>query len=449
MRKVATTLLVLCLAAWYYIGATEHSRRINTLWARADQSGYVGDAMIVYENWRGPGPDRLVGERNRMPIYPGILALFYEPGLSAHAFFERGKQVNILLSMALLAGLGAIFFRYLPRLPAANLLLVVAFGYFVFRAGYVQCELLFYSLLFVTVLLFARVFVAPPGRRQVTLAAGGGVTAALAHLTKASVLPLAGIFGAVFTAIAFVRLFNGDASERRPFGWRLAALGVFAACFLATMYPYISTSKRVFGHYFYNVNTTFYIWYDDWPSASIGTYAHGDGVGWPTLPRRELPGMSRYLREHSPAEIAARLLDGFRDMAVVNYQRYWVAKFVVLYIVLAAMVALAERAAFRALVRRYAGLIVFLVLYAVVYLLAIAFYKPISGTTSRMILAHVAPLLFAISWFVTRRPFRDVSWQAAGVPVSLQHVHLLILATLLFDVAFMLWPRLLADFAGY
>ena len=35
--------------------------------------------------------------------------------------------------------------------------------------------------------------------------------------------------------------------------------------------PYLSTSKRVFGQYFYNVNSTFYMWYDDWPHASVGT----------------------------------------------------------------------------------------------------------------------------------------------------------------------------------
>ena len=46
----------------------------------------------------------LIGERNRMPVYPGLLALLYDPALSPDAFFERGKQINIILSLVLLAG---------------------------------------------------------------------------------------------------------------------------------------------------------------------------------------------------------------------------------------------------------------------------------------------------------------------------------------------------------
>lgn len=61
-------------------------------------------------------------------------------------------------------------------------------------------------------------------------------------------------------------------------------------CFLGVMAPYLINSKRVFGRYFYNVNTTFYIWYDNWPLASVGTYSYGDHDGWPTLPRSQLPG---------------------------------------------------------------------------------------------------------------------------------------------------------------
>lgn len=438
--------MVAALAAFYYLGATEHGRRVNVDRGRADQSGYLWDAVAVHGNWQG-NPPVLIGERNRMPVYPGLLALLYEPDLPQDVFFERGKRLNILLSMVLLAAMWLAARRFLPPLAAFNFVLVVTFGYFIFKAGYVQCELLFYALLFGAFLCMARLLTLEPGRRAAVLAVVGGVVAALGHLTKASVLPLAGLFAVVSTAAALVEFARSSGTE----GWKRLAgralvLAIFGVAFLGTLYPYISNSKRVFGHYFYNVNTTFYIWYDDWPSASIGTYQHGDGVGWPKMPRHELPSMQRYLREHSVRQIGDRLLDGFRDMVVVTYERYWIAKFLVLYAGVAMAAAWRRREAFVALVRNHLALIAFLLCYAVLYLLAVAFYKPISGTTGRMILAHVAPLVFALSWFLTRPAFADAP--LAG-PIRVAHLQPLVLGLMLFDVAFRIWPQLFATFTGY
>ena len=441
-----TLVLVLGLGAFYYFGATEHARRVNVDRGRADQSGYLWDAVAVHGNWQG-NPPVLIGERNRMPVYPGLLALLYEPDLPPDVFFERGKRLNILLSMVLLAGMWLVARRFLPPLAATNFLLVVAFGYFIFKAGYVQCELLFYALLFGAFVCFARVLSLPPGRQAAVLAAAGGVIGALAHLTKASLLPLAGLFTAIYVAAALVEFARSEGAA----GWKRLAgralvIAVFGVAFLGTLYPYISNSKRVFGHYFYNVNTTFYIWYDDWPSASIGTYQHGDGVGWPRMPPDELPSMRRYLREHSVSQITDRLRDGFRDMVVVTYERYWLLKFLLVYLAVAIGAAVRRRAAVMALVREHLALIVFLLCYAVVYLLAIAFYKPISGTTGRMILAHMAPLVFALSWFLTRAAIKDAP--LAG-PVRVAHLQPAVLGVMLFDVTFRLWPQLFATFTGY
>jgi hypothetical protein len=283
------------------------------------------------------------------------------------------------------------------------------------------------------------------------------VLAALAHLTKGAALPLAGIFAAVYLLNEAVTLLRGrgltdpEARARglRSSAWRLAAFAVFAICFLATLYPYISNSKRVFGHYFYNVNTTFYIWYDDWPSASLGTYQHGDGVGWPDMPARDLPSMRKYLRQHSVAQIADRLRGGFADMITVTYQRFWIMKFLVLYAGFTLLLALANRAAFRRMLQDHPAVFLFMALYAIVYLLAIAFYKPISGTTTRMLLAHVMPLMFTLSYFFTRPPFRATEWRAAGTTLTPAHFNVLIVIVVLTDVAFLLWPRLMADFTGY
>ena len=62
--------------------------------------------------------------------------------------------------------------------------------------------------------------------------------------------------------------------------------------FLAVEYPHISNSKRIYGHYFYNVNSTFYIWYDSWDDVMQGTRVHGDRVGWPDMPEDQIPSGS-------------------------------------------------------------------------------------------------------------------------------------------------------------
>ena len=79
-RAVALLVLAAGLTTFYATAAAEHGRRINTSKARGDQSGYLFDAENVYANWHGRRPPTVIGERNRMPVYAGYLALFeYAP----------------------------------------------------------------------------------------------------------------------------------------------------------------------------------------------------------------------------------------------------------------------------------------------------------------------------------------------------------------------------------
>ena len=454
--RVVLGAALLALLTFYVLGATEHARVVNTARARADQSGYLWDAVAIHRNWQGT-QDELIGERNRMPMYPGFLALFYDPAMTPDDFFERGKQLNIRLSLVLLLVIGLVAHWRLPTAWASAFTLVVAFGYFIFKAGYAQSELLFYTLLFLAFLSQIHLLRGGMQRRDAAVATLGGVVAAVAHLTKAAALPLAGLFAGVYAVTEIGFFFSvpagstdGVSPSRSTRALRRGGLlALFLGAFLLTLYPYIANSHRVFGHYFYNVNTTFYIWYDDWPAASIGTYQHGDGVGWPDMPPDQLPSMGRYWREHSVGQIAARLTDGLRDMVVVTYQRFWIAKYLVLYLGIVLALGLSARRALRALVLSHVPLAIFLVAYAGAYLVAIAFYKPISGTTSRMFLAHVAPFLFTVSAFASRAPFREYQWRVGDVTLKAAHLPLLISGLMLTDIAFMLWPRLMADFTGY
>jgi len=454
------TLLLLALAGFYLAGATEHAKRVNNFKARGDQSGYLGDAEAVYANWHGRTPPLLIGERNRMPLYAGYLALFYSPSMSDDEYFVVAKRANIYLSLGLLALLAAILARFLKPVPAANLLLVVAFGYFVFKAGYAQSELLFYFLFFVAFLLMLKTLTARGGAsRTLGPAAGAGAFAALAHLTKAAMLPLMAIFvvSCVVKGLSQKRGREGFSllsveNPSRPLFWTepfLAAV-VATAVFVAVLSPYLLTNKRVFGHYFYNVNTTFYMWYDDWPRASVGTILHGDGVGWPTMPADQLPSASRYWREHTAGQIAARVAAGFADMAERSYKTYWYLNYVVAFLAFALLLVATRWKDVSALIRARPAAAAFLVMYALAYLFGIAFYAPVSGTgTTRFLLAHLLPLLFVLSLLFTREPFCSSEWKVGRIALRTRHFQLLISAMLAFDLLFVIWPRLMTTYGGF
>ena len=159
--------------------------------------------------------------------------------------------------------------------------------------------------------------------------------------------------------------------------------------------------------------------------------------------------MRKYLREHSARQIAARIVEGLREMVWVSYYRLWYFKFAALYVLFAALIMTKAARGVAELMSAHRAVAAFVILYGLTYLLAVAFYKPISGTTLRMLLTHVLPLLFAISWLLTHRPFDRVEWRIGGVSLTPAHLQVFLLATALLDTAFAVWPRLTTDFAGY
>ena len=444
--RLACGALLLALGWVYVAGAVRHGAQVNVSRVRADQSGYLWDAVGIYQD-RQAGTDRLIGERNRMPLYPWLLSWLYDPALSPDQFFEKAKRWNIGLSLVLLVIIGVTARRLLPPLPALGLLLVAAFGYFVFKAPYAQVELLFYTAWWL-MFLACWLSLTRSGRRALAFGVLAGLLAAVAHLSKAAVLPFAGLFIAASAVRSAFALFAPPGGGRR-FVWEALVPLVFTLAFLAVLSPYLLNSKRVFGHYFYNVNSTFYVWYDDWPAASQGTYQHGDGVGWPKMPESEIPGMRKYLREHTAGQIATRIKDGLIEMVVVSYNRLWYFKYITLYLAFAAVLFASRSREVAAAAADQPALAGFLVLYGITYVLAVAFYKPISGTTLRMLLTHVLPLLFALSRAFAHPRLRDTQWSAGGMLVTPLHFHGFVVLTVIFDAAFTIWPRLMTDFAGY
>ena len=325
------------------------------------------------------------------------------------------KRWNIRLSLALLAVLAVIFARQFPPLVAVNLTGIVAFGYFVFKAGYAQSELLFYFLFFLTFLAFWSLLRRRERPVPLWLACAAGAFAGLAHLTKAAMFPFVALFAGVFTVFALV----GPARHRGASLVRAVAVPVVVgATFLALLSPYLVNSKRTFGRYFYHV-TLFYVWYDNWAQASVGMCRHGDGVGWPDMPADQIPSAAKYWRSHTVGQIAARVAGGFKDMAVRSYRTYGYLKYVVLFLDPAdGGHALEHVGVHQSSCARTWRSPFFWSCSGVSHLLLIAFYEPISGTgTTRFLIGHLTPFFYTASRYLAHPAVAATRWTIANRPV--------------------------------
>jgi len=398
LRTFIVVVLYLAIGMLYWHGAMEQLLYVNTDMRSTDQGAYMNYARRMHDSGY-----TVMGNRNRMPVYPFLQSLFYSTDMDTKTFFMNGKTINLALSLFLLACLAMIFNHFFDRLHAFNLLLIVAFSVFIFKAGWFQAELLFYFLNFCLFLLFWRLL----KKTSWQLAVLTGIVAGLAHLTKASILPGLIIFlvsaGAKWGWIAIrKRKYSSDDVVSREFShfetyYPLFAIVIVASCFLITVFPYINDSKRVFGHYFYNVNSTFYIWYDSWDQAKHGTRAHGDRIGWPNMPADKVPSMSKYFREHSLREATRRLVEGAREVMKGVVHSYGYFKYCVIYLSFLVLVMASYRQKICRGFSENIFLYFFLASYFGCYCLLYFWYAPIvSG--NRLILSLFVPLMFTISY---------------------------------------------------
>lgn len=285
------------LSLYLYIANLQS--QVNQDWGLVDQSAYIHFAKEAYET-----SFAYTGDRNRMPLFPWIQALLYRPDMSDEVFFEQGKRLNILISLASLATLGAAFFLRFSQGLALYAISVIAFLCFAIKAPWFQAEILFYVLFAFAFMLALESIRRPKWYKSV----GVGLLFALAHFTKASALPGIALYTVSFAVplLAAIRQRLNLQQMIEIVSQALLPLLVF----LVALFPYFIESKDRYGHYLYNVNSTFYIWYDSWGEAKFGTKAAGDREGWPDMPEEEIPSLTKYLREHSAADIWQRFVQG-------------------------------------------------------------------------------------------------------------------------------------------
>jgi len=395
------------VALFYLYGVRQQFLYVNTDMSRTDQAAYLHAAeSLKTSNYTA------LTDRNRMPIYPFLLSLLYEPSLSDEAFFARGKLLNIVLSLLILPILFWIFQKYLPLFTAVNLFLIHTFTLYMFKAPYTQAELLFYLLNFVSFLLMCHLLWQPAWRDSWGTAVFTGILLGLAQLTKASILPGLALFVVAASLQAIFRQFKDRPSSLnvRHFFLDLAVPALVILFFLLSIWPYIQNSKERFGHYFYNVNSTFYIWYDHWDDVETGTKAHGDRVGWPDMPSEELPGAAKYLREHTPAQIFERFFSGFLVIMITTANSYG---YLVYFCLLAGFVltlAIVNRQRTIAIIKKYSFVALFVSSFFATYLLLYAWYWPISSG-NRFILALFSPIMFTLAFVMYRLFEKQLSLQ--------------------------------------
>ena len=417
--RYGVTFALLAILALY--GFTAHSRRerIATPASSGDQAAYMAYARQMYESNYA-----VIGQRNRMPIYPFLLSLIYQPGMDEEQFLQSAQAFNVNLSIVLLLILFVIFRRFFSALHALALVTATAFGVFLYRAPYAQTEVVFYFASFCAFLLLLQMLIAP----RWWLAVAGGIMIGLAYLMKASILPTLVLWGAVFLAQSLWCFFNDRCGGASAFWKRIGFLVIVISAFTAVILPYIRTNKRVFGQYLYNESSTFVMWCDSWPEGKDFLDTYGPGGKWRTLPPDQIPSATKYWREHSIAQIVQRLVKGLVDLVGLKMQIIGYYKFVALLLLTAVVLWIRRRERGNEVLGRKSFATAFCFLFLMMYIVLYAWYGAIVKD-SRFILSIFLPSALAISLFIDAMG-RDRSIVIAGGRYSFMPLFSVILAGL-------------------
>ncbi|MCA1659962.1 MAG: hypothetical protein LC642_05415 [Verrucomicrobiaceae bacterium] len=392
LRQRSVAIALLLILTIYGFEAHARRRALSTPASLGDQGAYLGYARFLYDS-----NYTVVTERNRMPVFPFLLSLIYEPGLSETQFLRRAQAFNVNLSIFLLLLLFLIFRKFFPLWHAAALVAATAFGVFMYRAINAQTEVLFYFISFCAFVLLLQILIAP----RWWLAALAGATLGLAHLSKASVLPALVVWIAVFAAQILWNLRKGNGSQTTDLWRRVGMLLLVIATFLAVIFPFIQTSKRIYGQYFYNVNSTFVMWCDSSSEGWNFVNQHAQNDQWRSLPPEQLPSLSKYWREHSVAQISRRQMNGSWNLITQSAMVIGYYKFMAAFVVTGALFCARQSGRARQLLAENLFPAAFCVLFFCAYFVLYAWYQAISSDT-RFILSIFLPCAFAASVFLMR-----------------------------------------------
>ncbi len=435
-KHIGKVLLALGIGLFFlslYLNVAQQQSKVNSDLTRNDQSAYMNFAREAYETHL-----QYTGSRNRMPLYPFIQALFYSPEMDDEAFFEQGKQLNIALSLVCLLALGITFFAKFSKIYAFYAMLVIAFLVFAIKSPYFQTEILFYTLFGFAFILSLDTLISPKWYKSI----GVGLLFALAHFSKASAMPGLFIFVSSYGILFLFKLFSRSLSReqvRQILYYALAPLAVF----MILLFPYFQESKEKYSTYFYNVNTTFYMWYDSWAEVKNGTRLAGDRRGWPHMTHEEIPSLSKYLDEHSADEIIDRLGRGITQILWSGcYGRWSRYRYgycsqvgLSLIILVLGLLILPFKGIRLRNSYKYIHIVWYVLLFCTLYALSFVWYIPVIGKGPRTFLALVIPLLWTIGLALHSPQIQSLQFTLFQRPIKVLHtVYLLMLLTLFYEI---------------
>jgi hypothetical protein len=449
LLPIAAVLGLLALAIPYFMVTVIHSRTLNYAPIFTDQASYMKFAETARLR-----DFNYTGDQNRMPLYPFLQALFYQPGMSDQAFFDQGKLRNIFLSLALLVLMYLLFRHYLGRWIGPLLTGIVAFSIYIFKAPYFQVEILYYFLALLGFVMALEMLARPSWK----LGIATGIVIGLAHLAKASVLPGLLLFGVIFALKLLIQALSeikdrGALLEKlAPLGRQLLAGVLVFAFFILVIFPYINAMKQRFGHYFYNVNTTFYVWFDTNPQAFQAEAKYHFAEQWPSqLSPDQIPSLRNYLRTHTLAQISERFFNGLSEQIGNVLLPFSVTNYQMSYLAILCLVFLVDLKNSLRLVRSQPYRVGFSLLYFLGYLAAFAWYSPIAPER-RFIYGLYIPFIFAIfcalQALASSQGSRESRSSAIDLHRFLNAAHFVIFLSLLANIWLVLTERMFFDRYG-
>lgn len=455
-------LALLALIPLYLTAARGHTATFNHDDYQNDQKVYLRIAQKLkasdYEHFT---------PRQRTPGFSYVLSAFWKPEyvendeLSnvSETWFERGKQINIVLSVFLLAGLCVFFQRTLGgTVPALLATLACGFLLYVFRAGYTQPELLYWSLNVVAYYLLMRMLWAPGWG----LAVAGGAVSAAAYFVKAGTQPLMLLF---VVSYALKLAWDWWRQKKRP---KLSALlqgAVVPAVFVALLAPYLMGSYRVFGNPFYSTYSKHIMWVragkDSFKNDMYAVMNAGAAdrpitqedfdAAWKKLsdkPPPEIPTLGRYLRTHTAGEIIARPFEGL----VTNHkrmQKYYPSAYLFLQWLLwtALVVAALNARKLWPQIRSHLPVVFYVTGFFAGYLVLYGWYDGLR-IGARLILSLYVPAVFTLIWFIAAQT-RGLVLRAGRFELNVRNIAFAMLAVVLVvKIVTVLTGELYANYSG-
>lgn len=265
-----------------------------------------------------------------------------------------------------------------------------------------------------------------------------GLFLGLAYLTKASLLPAIIAFVFVFILKILFEYSNEKKIWERQFSrkimiYNFASLSLVLIAFLSILFPYLQESKQTYGHYFYNVNSTFYIWNDSWDEVLRGPIYANNGV-WPDLPRYQLPSFNEYVRNHSFQQVKDRFLVGLK--AQLHYLTVPNAKinYLLIYAVSLFFFFAPKKqwGYLKKMIAQYWTLLLFFLLNLGGYMFLFSWYFPIAGGP-RFIYGLFLPSLFLIFAVIKKITREDNKMRFANNIRWFNYLDIIIFSFLIYD----------------